>query len=372
MCRMIWGVNNKKVVFQSFSGKSYSDNPRAISEKLHEICPDLEFVWFCANSTSQKEIMPDYINIVDATNKLKVFKELATCAVYVDNCCLPKIPKGKKQFFVQTWHGDRGFKKVLHDSGYRTEKQRVAEEKDGYCDLAIAGSDYGERQYRSAFGYKGKILKCGTPRNDILVNPTNEIVEKVRTKLSVPETVKILLYAPTLREKSAASFTEQPIQDIDIESTLECLENKFGCDWVCFIRAHHTVAGISGISYNSKILNVTSYPDMTDLLAISDFLITDYSSSAGDFPLRNKPMILYQADRDMYEKDDRNFYFNIDESPFCVAKNQQELESIIDSLSEDEVEINCKEVLEFYNTYESGNASEEVARIILTHISNLK
>lgn len=34
----------KKVLFQSFDGKQYSDNPRAISEKLHELFPDYKIV----------------------------------------------------------------------------------------------------------------------------------------------------------------------------------------------------------------------------------------------------------------------------------------------------------------------------------------
>ena len=30
----------KQVLFESFSGKQYSDNPRAISEKLHDLYPE--------------------------------------------------------------------------------------------------------------------------------------------------------------------------------------------------------------------------------------------------------------------------------------------------------------------------------------------
>lgn len=371
ICRMWFGINKEKIVFQSFSGKSYSDNPKAISEKLYEINPNLSLVWVLNNSTAQKDVIPNYIKIVDASDKLKLFKELATCAVYIDNSCLPCVPKGKNQFFVQTWHGDRGFKKVLHDSGYRTTKQRVNEEKSGYCDLAIAGSDYGERQYRSAFGYKGKILKVGTPRNDILVNPNTKILDEIKAKLCIQQDSKILLYAPTLREASALSYTLQDIQNIDISATLKCLERKFNCEWICFIRAHSAVSGISGIVYNDKVWDVSSYPDMAELLLITDMLITDYSSSAGDFPLLNKPIILYQADRNTYENNDRGFYFDVDKSPYYIAKTQQELENLISDLDNDKVKNNCKEILEFYNTYESGKASEEVAKIILMHISKL-
>ena len=33
---------DKKVLFESFGGKQYADNPRAISEKMHELYPDFD------------------------------------------------------------------------------------------------------------------------------------------------------------------------------------------------------------------------------------------------------------------------------------------------------------------------------------------
>ena len=45
-----YGINPKKVVFSSFEGHSYNDNPRYISEKLHELCPEAEIVWLFQSS----------------------------------------------------------------------------------------------------------------------------------------------------------------------------------------------------------------------------------------------------------------------------------------------------------------------------------
>ena len=145
--RVLYGVNKNKVLFESFNGKTYSDNPRAISEALTQLAPEMELVWFFKDPESKKEILPKGVRAVNMTNTKKYYKELATAGTYVTNCVLPEIPKSKKQMFIQTWHGDRAFKKVLLDA----TRAYVPEQNEGYCNLAIAGSEYGEMQYRSAF-----------------------------------------------------------------------------------------------------------------------------------------------------------------------------------------------------------------------------
>ena len=108
---------------------------------------------------------------------------------------------------------------------------------------------------------------------------------------------------------------------------------------------------------------------MSHLMAVSDVLITDYSSCAGDFALLKRPVILYQSDRDEYIQMDRTFYFDIDDSPFFVAQSQDELESIISSLSEESVVQNCIDIDKFYGTTESGHAAKTVAEMIVKHIN---
>jgi len=111
---------------------------------------------------------------------------------------------------------------------------------------------------------------------------------------------------------------------------------------------------------------------MAEILLVSDMLITDYSSCAGDFALLNKPIVLFHSDVNEYLEKDRTFYFDIEESPYYVAHNQQELEAIIQKLNQQDVEKNCKDILDFYETTESGKASETVCRIIMDKINNTK
>ena len=73
------------------------------------------------------------------------------------------------------------------------------------------------------------------------------------------------------------------------------------------------------------LLDVTSYDDIQELLSISDFLISDYSSLMFDFAITKRPCFFYIPDIDEYISKDRNLYFDIKELPFISVKNNEEL-----------------------------------------------
>jgi CDP-glycerol glycerophosphotransferase len=367
-CYHLCGVNTNKVVFVSFFGKTYSDNPKPISEKLYELKPNTDIVWVFSEPDKKEGIVPSYIRMVQ-NNTFKMLYELATASVWVDNFDKPLYTyKGPKQFYVQTWHGDRGFKKTRYDSTFISSTYRLLE-KD-ICDLGVAGSDHAERIYKSAFQYEGEVLKVGTPRNDCLVGERAEDYKTIKKRLKISPDLNIVLYAPTLRRGAAESNCLQEIQEINLHELIETLEFETKQKWVCFVRAHISVAGLSGFQESDKLRDVSQYEDMADLLLITDIYITDYSSSAGDFALRNKPIILFQNDRAKYIEKDRTFYFDIDASPYLVATNQKELLDIIRSLNHLDIPKNCQDILAFYGAHETGNAAHTVASIILKHLPN--
>lgn len=363
--RILFGINKKKVVFISFGGKTYSDNPRAISEALAKEKIDVEIVWLFINPADKKNIVPNNNRCVDIRSLWRYYKEIATASVYVNNFALPSVPKSKKQMFIQTWHGDKAFKTVLHDSPRRAlSNDFFGEQIPGLCNYAIAGSDYGEMQYRSAFRYKGEVLKCGTPRNDRLILQDAEQKKQIREKLNCSQETRILLYAPTLRREASEAKKKMDVKQLNISQTLSKLEQRDGCKWICLLRAHPAMVGVDAGEENSSIMDVSSYEDMADLLLISDMLITDYSSCAGDFALTGRPIVLFQADRQEYLEKDRTFYFNMEDSPYFIAESQEELETIISGMTEEKAKENCKKILEFYGDCETGHAAETVAKII--------
>jgi CDP-glycerol glycerophosphotransferase len=361
----IIGIRINKIVFISFNGKTYSDNPRAISEKLHCTYPNFDIVWLFNNPEEKIKILPSYIRCIKA-GSFSALKELATAKFWIDNSIKPySIYKSREQSYIQTWHGDRGFKKILYDSSFVEPKTKYIESK--ICDLFLSGSDYADKVYASAFHYRGKVLKFGCPRNDKLMENSLKKTRIIKEKLNISPKINILLFAPTLRRNASVNNELQNIGEIDLLEVIQTLENKTNQEWVCLVRAHIKVEGLSGVPKDSlKIIDVTHYEEMSEILLISDLLITDYSSSAADFALLERPIILFQADRDEYLKYDRTFYFNIDESPYIVVNNQRELSRKIRNLDWDAIPQNCMDILNFYGTIETGEASKKVVEYIIS------
>ena len=201
------------------------------------------------------------------------------------------------------------------------------------------------------FRYTGEVLKAGCPRNDCLVAPSGGA--EIRRKLGIDENQKILLYAPTLRRNSKV------IQGtLNIADTLSHLDRRGG-SWICLVRAHPKSLGLK-TGESDRVIDVSSWPDMSDLLMIADMLITDYSSCAGDFILRRKPVILAQFDLEQYMEEDRTFYVNPAEAGFLIAKTQQELDAFIDEKTDEDFADNCGAVLRFFGARETGRSAEKV------------
>jgi CDP-glycerol glycerophosphotransferase len=363
LCNKFIGIDDNRVVFISFNGLSYSDNPKALSEKLHELQPQMEIIWLFLHPEEKKNLIPDYVKCVKE-NTFEALKVLATSKVWVDNFCKPLYTyKGKKQIYIQTWHGDRGFKKVLYNSKFLPKSFRILENE--ICDVMVSGSEFGKSVHETAFRFEGLTLNNGTPRNDMLVKNDTEkkkyLNEKIKPLLGIGPDVKIFLYAPTLRREASEIGGKQSSDGIDLIQVLSVLEDKFKEEWCCVVRAHSAVGGIEGIpeDYN-KIKNGNLVEDMNDLLFITDFLITDYSSSAGDFALLNKPIILFQSDREAYIDRDRAFYFDIDATPFVIVMNNGDLIHELEKMEIDKIPDNCKAILDFYNTNETGESSEKI------------
>ena len=116
--------------------------------------------------------------------------------------------------------------------------------------------------------------------------------------------------------------------------------------------------------YLEKVVNVTDYPDMQELLCGVDLGITDYSSWMCDFVLTNKPGFLYTSDIEKYV-DERGFYYPLESSPFPVAKTNEELYKKILNFDEKKYKKDVKDFLKDKGCCEQGNASKTVVEFIL-------
>ena len=356
ICISVAPVQKNRVFFISFYGKSYSDNPKAISSALHQKYGNqLEYIWVINDSID----LPAYVKTC-RYKSLKMLYYLCTSKIWVSNFCLSKGTYKKKcQFYIQTWHGDRGFKYILNDVPGKHDY--IFE--TNHTNLMVCGSAFGEKYYfRGGFRYKGEIAKIGCPRNDIFFQDTGLLQKKIREQYHLSPSDHIVLFAPTYREKYKKE--EHPVT-FDFRKVIKVLQEATNEQWKVLVRSHASNSryGFS-LDYNDRIISVTDYPDMNELLQITDVLISDYSSAIGDFALSGKLCVVYQDDIDEYTEGDRKLIFKMNESPFFRCSTPSELYSFLSNYNNINILTNCEAINRFYGSYDNGMASEKIADII--------
>ena len=347
LCHRLFGVDGNKVVFSSYDGALYNDNPRAVAEALHAACPQAKLV-FRLNRRGMAMDAPDYIEKIPRFTA-RTLMELATARVIVTNATMKIwMKKFPDQLYVQTWHGDRGFKRVQLDAD---PNRRFFRKEAARIDVAVSGSRFATGVFKSAFAVKKEILECGCPRNDLLVKNPPEVASHVRAALGIPEGVKVVMYAPTFRVGSSGS-----VQDahLSLEKVRSTLERTTGEKWLCITRGHVDSRGVR----SDAAMDVSDWPETAELLLMTDLVITDYSSIGGDFMLLDRPVIFYQPDIGDYNAE-RGLYFDPDQSPLIVAHSEKELLEILSAPIDGPG--NCKKVLDFFGCCETGRAAQAVA-----------
>ena len=115
----------------------------------------------------------------------------------------------------------------------------VAEaKKDGsIMDLIMVNNEYSADIIKKYFWYDGEILKIGLPRNDIIGNPSNEIIEKVYNYFGIDKSKKIIIYAPTFRANEGLD-----VYKFDYDKVIEQISKTFNDEFVMILRLHPNVS----------------------------------------------------------------------------------------------------------------------------------
>jgi len=107
LCRIL-PVKRNKIVFQSYYGRAYSDNPKYIAEKLRKTGKDIDFVWVTNGVEEPKA--PEGFRVV-LFRSFKYIYEMSTAKIWVDNSRKEYCMKKKNQYYMQTWHGGFALKR---------------------------------------------------------------------------------------------------------------------------------------------------------------------------------------------------------------------------------------------------------------------
>ena len=164
-----------------------------------------------------------------------------------------------------------------------------------HWDLLLSQNPFSTPILRRAFRFEGEICEYGYPRNDILSRPdTPQLAAAVRARLGIPEGKRVVLYAPTWRDNQ---FYAAGRYRFDLRLDLERARKTLGDDYVVLIRGHHHMADdVPDAASSGFSMNVTRYPDISELFLVSDILVTDYSSVMFDYASTGRPMLFFTYD----------------------------------------------------------------------------
>lgn len=361
-----------RVMCWAYNFKQYGCNPRYLSEYILENYPDMEIYWVFRKGVD--------VSAVDKRIKVVRFKTreyyelLATAEFLVTNSRTAPYRiywhKRPEQKYLMLWHAGVALKRIEADAedklGYSYVQRAKLDSKA--CDLMISGSRMHTELIHRSFWYDGDILECGIPRNDIFFNGTK--IESARQQVleyfNIEPTTKIVLYAPTFRSIHSKSIEPYRIDWSRMEGALKKMLNAEKVRII--VRLHPNLIGRVDTSPLVDFDNVsdgTKYHDMQELLAASDLLITDYSSSMFDFSLMGKPCLLYATDVHQYN---RGYYFNIHELPYPLAESGDELLEVIETFDRSEYENRTHNFFANHvGSKEYGDASEQIAEWMRKH-----
>lgn len=288
-------------------------------------------------ATSHRVFVDNYYGFLAGTN----FKESVKC--------------------VQLWHAAGAIKQFgLKDLSIKDRPEKAYKRFYNVYkrfDHVVVGSDKMAVIFKEGFGLnEDRILRTGIPRTDFFYDETikNEAVHKLNKTFPTITDKKVLLYAPTYRDGELDS----PELEIDLDKMYKHLKS----DYVLFLRLHPAVNGTFENKYPGFVYNVSSYPDINELLVVTDLLITDYSSIPFEYALLKRPMIFYAYDLDAYAEK-RGFWEIYEELvPGPIVKTTNEL---VEKIKYQQFDYNkIEQFSHTWNKYSLGHSSKRLIDVL--------
>ncbi|MFD2830949.1 CDP-glycerol glycerophosphotransferase family protein [Corticicoccus populi] len=377
LCEKSFYKDPTLIMFESFLGKQYSDNPRAIYEYMSVNYPGYRLLW----SVDKRHVQYFRDNEIPFVTRLSLswLIYMSKATLWITNCRLPLwIPKAKGTTYLQTWHGTP-LKRLANDMdevhmpSTNTEqyKKNFILEADKW-DFLVSPNRYSSDIFKRAFQFNRNLLETGYPRNDFLYSHNNESDQtELKQRLGIPLDKKVIFYAPTWRDND---YHAQGKYKFSLQFDCDEMYSALSEDYVIILRLHYLIADNLDLSkYKGFFYDFSKHDDIRDLYTISDMLITDYSSVFFDFANLKRPMIFYVYDIENYRDNLRGFYIDFErEAPGPLVKTTSELISEINHCAGNNFNdiYNTQEFRDRFCYLEDGTASQKVSDEIIRHLQN--
>ncbi|WP_194949736.1 CDP-glycerol glycerophosphotransferase family protein [Actinomyces trachealis] len=362
-----FGIDRRPVgefaLFESFGGRGISDTPKRLDAYLSKLRPDIPRYW----SVRDGSVAVPEGAIPLTMYSREWFEKLSTARWLINNNNFPFFfRKFPDQLYLQTWHGTP-LKRIgnhVPSANLSLSYRRLMLREAEYWDGLVAQSPWAEPVLADAFGFSGKMITLGYPRNDALLQgeASLERRRRVRRFLGISESQQVILYAPTWRDdvKASNGHYEQTLY-LDFNSIFR----RFGVGSVVIQRGHVNTANAPARRLPRNVINANRYPDINDLYLAADVLVTDYSSVMFDFVLTGKPVVYLAPDIERYRDVTRGFYFDFEKiSPGPIVSTTNEVLDLIEEPSKVRGQFDARYTafVRRFAPLDDGHAGERVGR----------
>ena len=251
---------------------------------------------------------------------------LQTTALFiVDNAYLPVhvAPHRAATTVVQVWHAAGALKRFGVDTIYPlAEPERTFLHR--YYDYAVDSGEAGRRPWAAALRLPvERVLPLGTPRTDFFHDPAALAVARERVLAAHPvlHGRTVVVYAPTFRGRGRH---KRPAAGLDAVA----LRAALPADHAIVLKTHPNLDA-SGMSVAGFDVVIDPASEMNELLAATDILITDYSSSIFEWALLRRPLVLLTGDLAAYEADPGLY---LDYRTEMIGTQVQDTAGVIDAI----------------------------------------
>jgi CDP-glycerol glycerophosphotransferase len=357
-------VSDTTVYLQSYAGTWATDSPLAIAEDLLRRRPDLDLYWGVSDRSAW---VPD--GVTPLLMGSRDWHRVHTTAKYlVSNIAFDRrFVKRLGQLALHTMHGYPA--KTLAMQLWRRKQHtplRIEAElarTSRTWDALLSPCPEIDEVLRAEYDYSGEILSVGYPRDDVLVSPAAPRVrEATRARLGIEDGQTAVLFAPTFRDdlstgRLTAAFPERE----DFVAAAAGLSD----DHVVLLRGHryHAARTAAPGGAGARIVDVTSYPEVNDLILAADVAVLDYSSLRFDFALTGRPMLFLVPDLDRYSGEVRGFLLDFrDTAPGPLLGSAAEVVDRLGDLGAVQAE-HAESYERFnrkYNYLQDGHSTERV------------
>jgi CDP-glycerol glycerophosphotransferase len=343
------GALRDAVLYESFGGSEYSDNPRAVYEELVRQQAPLEHLWVVRDGAYH---VPEGAVAIRAQSRA-YYEAYARAHYVVSNDHWQRWCRRRpEQVWLQTWHGAplklQGRELEERPAAVKELRRALAQDPANWQYVVSPGA-FATSILETSFAPEGEILETGLPRTDLLLGAERERrAADVRRRLGLGDEI-VVLYAPTYRDDLDYAIGHKPPLPRDrptyhsdlafrdgyrLGATLDlaALAAALGDEHTVLFHKHARVVDATPADVRC-VRDVSGYPDGLELLLVADVLVTDYSSWLIDFAATGRPIVLFAPDLERYHDQVRGLHIDLaSEGPGPIVSTLDEvIEAVRDS-----------------------------------------